>query len=205
MAEKVNCPTCRRELEIPQELLSRAVQCPECGTRFMAVAPGTILPGEPSPPPPGYETTAGPIRDPLAEQRAASMLILPAICLILMGVLGALMAAMFLVDCFLLTPQVREQALREAKISGEEKQQLRQIFESFFSPRAAVVYSFFAFCSLLAMIAGVSMLARRLRGLAVLGSFAVMLNPFCCLIVGPILGIWSLVVLNNPDVKAAFR
>jgi hypothetical protein len=59
---------------------------------------------------------------------------------------------------------------------------------------------------LLALIGGVCMLARKARGLAILCALvtALPVTSPCCLFGLPV-GIWSLVVLLQGDVKAAFR
>jgi hypothetical protein len=60
-------------------------------------------------------------------------------------------------------------------------------------------------CSLIITIGGMKMRGASGRGLAMTGSVMSMIpcTSSCCLIGLPI-GIWALVVLNNPDVKAAF-
>lgn len=60
-------------------------------------------------------------------------------------------------------------------------------------------------CSLIITLGGVKMRGASGRGLAMAGSVLSMIpcTSSCCLIGLPI-GIWALVVLNNPDVKAAF-
>ena len=62
--------------------------------------------------------------------------------------------------------------------------------------------------SLLVLFGGVRMLKLRSYGLAVLGSVVVALPlisfPGCCCM-GQVVGLWSLLVLMNADVKAVFR
>jgi predicted Zn finger-like uncharacterized protein len=38
MPSTIHCPSCSRQLRVPDELLGRAVQCPTCGTSFTAGA-----------------------------------------------------------------------------------------------------------------------------------------------------------------------
>ena len=69
---------------------------------------------------------------------------------------------------------------------------------------ALLVYVPCLFASLLAVSGGVAMLRRKVYWLAVAGSVAVMLGGCMCAFAGPIVGIWSLVVLMKPDVKETF-
>jgi hypothetical protein len=61
--------------------------------------------------------------------------------------------------------------------------------------------------SVLSMLGGSLMCARKARGFAILASIITAipcLTSACCLLGLPI-GIWALIVLFQPDVKAAFR
>jgi uncharacterized membrane protein HdeD (DUF308 family) len=58
------------------------------------------------------------------------------------------------------------------------------------------------------IIAGFRMRNLRGYGLAIAGSILALfpcISGGCCLIIGPVAGIWSLVVLCNAEVKGAFR
>jgi predicted Zn finger-like uncharacterized protein len=59
-----DCPSCRRQLRVPDDLLGKLVKCPSCGTTFTAggAAPtASVRPADPPPaaPPPGPEGPAG--------------------------------------------------------------------------------------------------------------------------------------------------
>lgn len=66
-----------------------------------------------------------------------------------------------------------------------------------------------AVAALVSLLGGIMMCVRRARGLAILGAIIATipcLSPSACpCIFGMAIGIWALVVLFNPDVKAAFR
>jgi hypothetical protein len=58
------------------------------------------------------------------------------------------------------------------------------------------------------IIAGARMRGLRGYGLAIAGAILAAfpcIAPGCCFIIGPVAGIWSLVVLSNAEVKAAFK
>src|SRR5882724_3691719 len=40
----VSCPECRRDLQVPDELLGRSVQCPDCKHPFVAQSPDAPIP-----------------------------------------------------------------------------------------------------------------------------------------------------------------
>jgi predicted Zn finger-like uncharacterized protein len=50
MIDIANCPSCRRALRVPDDLLGQQVKCPACGTIFTANAAGAPSAEEPAPP-----------------------------------------------------------------------------------------------------------------------------------------------------------
>jgi DNA-directed RNA polymerase subunit RPC12/RpoP len=44
MSTIVDCPTCTRRLNVPEEMLGRPVRCPDCGNTFEAGPGGVVLP-----------------------------------------------------------------------------------------------------------------------------------------------------------------
>src|SRR5438132_5194824 len=64
MPEVIPCPTCRRQLSLPEELAGRVVRCPRCGRTFAAAV--TILPAEPSAP-------AAPVPAPTAPNQPLNL------------------------------------------------------------------------------------------------------------------------------------
>jgi hypothetical protein len=72
-------------------------------------------------------------------------------------------------------------------------------------PVLLAINGFFAITSMLVILGAISMLRVKSRGLAITGSIAAMIHlPFCCCLPGLGFGIWSLVVLSQPEVKDAF-
>ncbi|MCI0464039.1 MAG: zinc-ribbon domain-containing protein [Gemmataceae bacterium] len=63
MPEVIDCPSCRRKLRLPEELLGRFVQCPTCGQTFAAPAAEAALPSEAEPLPAGREESRLPSAD----------------------------------------------------------------------------------------------------------------------------------------------
>jgi hypothetical protein len=44
MAEIVKCPSCQRQLQVPENFAGQKVQCPKCAATFVAGAPATLPP-----------------------------------------------------------------------------------------------------------------------------------------------------------------
>jgi hypothetical protein len=54
MQEIINCPGCRRKLQIPDTLVGHDVQCPTCSATFQATLDPTPAPPRPEPDPADY-------------------------------------------------------------------------------------------------------------------------------------------------------
>jgi hypothetical protein len=59
MADIIRCPSCQRQLQVPENFAGQKVQCPKCAATFVAAGPAGVLP-VPSreaaePPPPDWE------------------------------------------------------------------------------------------------------------------------------------------------------
>lgn len=200
MPINVQCPQCSRQLGVPDTLIGKKVKCPSCQTVFTAEEAAATAP---PPPPPGGEeeyTAPRPASSrggdeggaPSGDQeKARAMVNLPAIALIVLGILGILTS--FGWGCGgIAAPSVSKDGdVRDA---------------------ATLLYSL-GCCSLLdlipcglAIFGGIKMRSLQNFTMARVGSIAAMLTFTCCMCVpGIAVGIWSLIVLNNPEVKAAFR
>jgi len=116
--------------------------------------------------------------------RAREMVKGPAIAVMIAGALGSLANLLILMGGFIST------ADRGAETSD------------------VVMILMFIGCTAasgLAIWAGYNMLHLRNYALSMVGSFAIMPGACLCLLSGVGIGIWSVIVLHNPDVKAAFR
>lgn len=66
MPEIVECPSCRRQLKVPETLINQRVKCPSCGTPFEALPSvsaeaGVSAAESPPPPPPPLPEVAPPV------------------------------------------------------------------------------------------------------------------------------------------------
>ena len=46
--ELIFCPSCNRKLRVPENLMARPVQCPECGARYVAPPTPEMCDGPPA-------------------------------------------------------------------------------------------------------------------------------------------------------------
>ena len=229
MPNTIHCPSCGRELRVPDELIGKKVKCPACATTFTASVAGPEA-APPSPgPEPGYEETPAPTRRPRpaapeaeyeepeedydrparrpkAFRRGLVALRAPAICLMVTGVLGLLSTAYFLVslamsDRAILEAQVQQQHPLQ---NAEEKQMQQNMLDFMLGPTGKLACFLFILVNLVIILGSIMMLIGKMRWLAYTASILSMIDCCCC-IVGIPFGIWSLIALNNPDVKSAFQ
>jgi predicted Zn finger-like uncharacterized protein len=204
MPTLVNCPSCQRQLRVPDNLLGQLVKCPTCNETFTAAAP----PGEEraeSVPATAQradddvdrEYEEDRLRGHSGQLRRADALgpvKAPAICLLVASLLGLL--ADLLVMATVLAP---------SQPAPNEPDQMKQIREIMSKPIFPAIVGVFLLINLVAIAGAVAMLVAKARWLAIVGSVAALFNPTCCCALGPPFGIWSLVVLTRPEVKDAFQ
>jgi len=162
---------------------------------------------------------------PSQSARAADRVSVPGILLIIVGVIN-LLWALYQIYGFastaMATPQelmAQQQQMADAikklfpQFAEEFDKQLKQADPQQLKTQSMLVQGplalFFTLSGILPLVGGIRMRSRRGYGLAVTGAiFALFpcVTPGCCLFaIGPIAGIWSLVVLSNAEVKAAFQ
>jgi hypothetical protein len=103
----------------------------------------------------------------------------------------------------------RKQVDENPQINAQDKQRVKDTLTQYFQAiRSAlpIVLALVALARIVMLVAGVRLLSGSGRGLGILASILAMIPCVdgCCLLGLPV-GIWSLVVLLSPDVKAAFR
>jgi hypothetical protein len=55
MSEITRCPSCERELKLPEDLAGKRVRCPQCAATFTAAPPAPLPASTSRPPPDAYE------------------------------------------------------------------------------------------------------------------------------------------------------
>jgi hypothetical protein len=194
-------------LEAPLPLPERA-QCPFCSSVFSPAKSAPRGVAEPPPVPtgqPAWPTTAPPAAfvTPNVATNAATQVRAPAIGLIIGGALSLLFAVADLV--------LSIGALMGMQI-GPPPANLPPALQNLFQPNPTQLIFATMFdgvrlvtCSL-TIYGALKMQRLESYGLAITSSILSLIPCLtCCCCLGLPFGIWSLVVLNRPDVRAAFR
>ncbi len=102
-----------------------------------------------------------------------------------------------------LSPQQRQQVQDSLKEMGWTTEKLLSVATELFCTWGGVAL----FCGLISVLGGICMAKLRAYGLAMTGAILAAIpfvSPLGCCLVGEVVGIWSLVVLFNADVRMAF-
>jgi hypothetical protein len=202
MPQVIVCPACNASLELPDEYLGKTVRCPTCAVDFVA-APDSDAPQTAPPPPPGWGSSS-PATQPRGGYRQAaggrpagadprSLVSGPATLLMVSSILDLFLSLFAGVGGILMLIGSR-QALR-----GDQ-------------PLLIIMGIMYLFISGIGMPRGLMILlgSFRLRNLTGRG-FALFAAILACVPIGSCLplslpaGIWSLIAMNKPEVKGAFR
>jgi hypothetical protein len=178
-----------------------------------------------APIPSGFAAGGAESADPSAQaealhRQAREKVSLPAIFLIITGVINLLPAGYFLVNAALLrnrTPEQLEAQKAEMEKNPALKKQFDEMAKQGYTMKdiqnfgvygcggtgvAAIVASIFT------ILGGIRMLQLRSYGLAVFASVLAAVPFMSCLAccgMGEIIGVWSIIVLLNPQVRMMFR
>ncbi len=225
-AIEFRCTGCNKLLRTAADTAGKQAKCPECGRILSVPAPGAGVPDEtlpyPPPPPPPSEETASPFAPggpepaapgdpenpylaptqygqppqqpfPGSAAMAASRVAGPAIALIVIGGLGVAAQLVGLIGNLVQVGGV---------MPGGGPNQM----PVFFSGGVAVASAIISVVLYIVVIVGaVKMKNLESYGFAMAASIIAMLPCSCCCLLGLPFGIWSLVVLSDAGVKAAFR
>jgi len=142
---------------------------------------------------PVYATA--PNLNPELRQRVQGRVMAPAIVLCILASLGLVLAILNVAY-----------ALTEHPVDPNAAEFMQAMQKGSQGPRAAVIQGCFILLNSLILTGAAQMLRFRTWGLALTASIFAMINfgSFCC-IPGIPVGIWSLVILLTPEVRAAFR
>lgn len=172
---------------------------------FDPFAPGSDLPPEYGPVP----------TQPAGASDARGRVLVPAIALIVVGVLNLFLAGGPAV--YGLGVSKVPSATLENELRSKNPEQLKELEAQGMSVediRSMLIYGSFSLAGLdflasfLVIFGGMRMLSLKNYGLAILAAvLAALPGVSCsgCCGVGEIVGIWALVVLINPDVRASFQ
>ena len=151
-------------------------------------------------------------RDYRSMENARSSVRIPATLLI---VTGALLLIGVVLSFIQLPGQPAEMDRQIAEIDAnkdmpaDQKDMTKNIltsFKEFFEgPMAPVIYALVGVFAVIIILGGVKLMNLSGTGLPITGSILAMIpcTSWCCCLLGLPAGIWALVVLNRPDVRAA--
>jgi LSD1 subclass zinc finger protein len=216
MTSDIPCPSCRRLLRLPDAVLGQVVRCPSCQATFTA-APAEPSPSAGDPPgaPAGTSNARGEIvRDPHEQPAAPDALprkvgregrdedypvidTRPAALSQVAGPANGLMAVGVLVLCLTGLGMCLLMLENTRGLGGAGR-------------RGDPIPNLIGFALGFAWGGLVTAGAVRMKklsgfGLAMTACIVAMLPCNGCCVLGLPFGIWGLVVLNRPEVKAAFR
>ena len=145
-------------------------------------------------------------------QKALAKVSTPAILLIATGAMGLVMTLLNFIQMPGMEATFNEKieaVEKDPNLPADQKKMQKDIFtqaRDIIVPIALPLYAMNAIVSLIVLFAGVKMRSLSGRGLAVGGSLLAMIpivNGCCCLLGLPV-GIWAMIVLSKPEVKAGF-
>lgn len=143
--------------------------------------------------------------------RAKQQVKTPAVVLLVVGVLGVLAALVGIVNVFTMDQQfarVEEQWDKDPNLNAQQKQDLKKMLgtcRDALKVGLPVSVGLSVITGLVTIFGAVRMMNLSSRGMAMAGSIVCMFPCVsgCCLLGLPV-GIWALVVLARPEVKAGF-
>jgi hypothetical protein len=150
--------------------------------------------------------------DPRLLEQARSAVAVPATLLIVTGALALIMV----IIAFVQLPQMpakMDEAIADIdadpNMPADQKDFMKQIFtsvkEGAENPVTPAAYVFNGLCAVLVIVGGVKLLNLSGPALPITGSVLAMIpcTVGCCCLLGLPAGIWALVAINRPDVRAA--
>jgi len=218
MSLEIQCPTCGQVGNVPDEAIGQRVKCHACGSIMIIAEPPATSPEElvfndPYAAPRPWV----PVQSAVDPQSLRWKVQSPAIALIVTSVIGIGLSITMIQNYFQMQSMqpmyhdMGEFLGQQPGPNDEHAQQVREtmsLFSSMLSSTGSMrlITGLLGVASSGVVFAGaLSMMSLRWYPLAIAGSVLAiipMVSP-CCLLGLPF-GIWSLVVLLQPDVRAAF-
>ena len=195
------CSGCGRRLFADENDAGQDVRCEQCEA-VTRVPPARTEPHRPDDP---YASPNALSREDKEVTRAAAAqrLKAPPTCLLVAPTLGALAALFGLISALMFEPVA---LVPDPEIPPWVQEILEELQRQNFGPLAAMISLAFVALNLGIIIGAVKMMNLRSHGWGLAAGILGLINfgNFCCLLTLPF-GIWTIVVLSNPDVKAAFE
>ena len=144
-------------------------------------------------PQPPVQQPQNPFQQP---QKPSEMVVAPAIALIVVAIVGLLASAVSIFSALAIEPI----------IDPTDPPFFQQMQQNQSGPLPAAIHSAFLLLNLVILIGAIQMVRFKMWGYSLTASILAMINiGTCCCILGLPVGIWSLIVLFQPQVKNAFE
>ena len=226
MTLEIKCPACGQAGNVPAGTIGRTVKCHACGQEMIVTEPAVKSPDSFTFNDPYAAPHAAPqpwvsVPSAVDPQSLRSKVQSPAIALIVTAVVGIGLSITMIQNYFQIKsmePMIQDMGRfgeRQPGADPEHAQQVRESMDQFSSMMSSMTSSSATMSlvtGLLGIVTGgvvfagaISMMSLRRYPLAIAATVLAMLpmvSPCCFL--GLPFGIWSLVVLLQPDVRAAF-
>ena len=137
----------------------------------------------------------------------------PAIGLLVTGILNVLMSIYQAINCLVMWtrgPEIMQQnpqfdqMQRDMEAQGLDPAKFMNIFQTM-GPLGVILALVGVVVGVIIILGALKMKNLQAYGLSMTSSILAMVPCLSCCVIGLPIGIWALVVLNNPEVKAAFR
>src|SRR5262245_5885562 len=204
--EVIRCPNCNDEVRVPETLFGTSVRCPRCRAYFKAPvrnSDGALV---------GVELLPDPVEPAQPLAPAQKPLLLPGVLLLLIGLMGAL-ADGFVV--YGLSNNIDEIVAQTRAMLTDPNHPLGKAAAGRIKPEdvtpeqvrmTRTVHAGSIGVSVLIMLGAVAMLGQRFWRFCIATCVLAMVNlGACCLVLGVPIGLWALIRLLDPSVKAQFR
>ena len=197
--ESVTCPGCQKTIRVPEVVLGQTAKCPFCKCHFRA----------PVRTPEGLTDAVLLRRNVFGRHKT----VFPATLMLMVGLVGifsnsiAVLQSQFDPEQFEANTRAYFERVAEQRENEDDRQQIRAMVPGAIR-WVPVARTAAAVLSLLSIGGAVAMLRKRAYGLAVAASFATLFNlalANCCCVISIFVGGYSLYVLMDPEVRAAFR
>lgn len=205
-SQVIPCPACQHDVRVPESLFGQPVRCPQCKAYFNAPtrdAEGNVgkaeLVDESLVPPPRPIVP----RTPLSSSPCA----MAGTLLMIVGIMGSLVNGYQAIDSLKNPEQVKQRVTDGLKMYSQmTKQEFTEEQTEQIAKGLPVVSSIFFGISVVPVLGALAMLRMRMWWLAVMGSLVAIFNiGNCCCMIGLPAGIYSLLKLFDPEIRALFR
>jgi hypothetical protein len=205
MPEIIQCPSCQRELQVPEDFIGKPVKCPACGLNFVTSKESQAQPLRRASEVLG-PSAVGSVAPATAEPPGRGLVIVAAIALLIFAIAelaidvfqSVFVAFVDLKDFFQRNPNARA-------IYSDE--QLEQMSDPAMITLIVLLGSICGIMALVTIVGAIQMMRLRTWGLALAGAICPLfhINSYCCCLGGEFVSLFAIIVLCLPNTRALFQ